>query len=71
MPTAMPAKAPDPVMSAIRGAQTAEDVIRRVREGCGAPDALHEALVAAVAANEPDLLRAFARQCQKALEQRG
>ncbi len=60
----------DPVMSAIRGARAAQDVIRHVQAGCAAPDALHEALLAVVAANDDELLRAFARQLQKALETR-
>jgi hypothetical protein len=60
----------DPVMSAIRGAQAAREAIAEVERGCAPPDALHEALQTAISTGDMEMLRAFARQCQKALEQR-
>jgi hypothetical protein len=58
----------DPIMSAIRGAQAAQTVIETVQLGCAAPDALNGALAVVVAADDPELLRSFARRLQKALE---
>lgn len=64
----MTAAATDPVMSAIRGAEMASAALQHVQLGCAPPDALHDALQAAIDTRDPDLLRAFARRCQKALE---
>jgi hypothetical protein len=58
----------DPVMSAVLGSRQADALVLGIRGGCAAPDALHEALQAIVAAGDVDLVRAFARRLQKALE---
>ena len=63
-------QATDPVMAAIRGCQAAQEAIAEVRTGYAPPDAMFRALQAAVSTGDTDLLRAFARQLAKALEQR-
>lgn len=65
---ATPAQLPDPILSAIRGEEVASAVIRDARSDCAGVDALRDAILAVVGANDPELLRAFARRVQKVLE---
>jgi hypothetical protein len=55
-------------MSAISGSHQADALLLAVQGGCAAPDALHQALQAIVAAGDGEAVRAFARRVQKALE---
>jgi len=67
--TEVPAQLADAIMSAIRGEAAASAAIRDVRSGCAGVDDLRDALQAVAGARDPELMRAFARRVQKALEQ--
>lgn len=58
----------DCVMGTVQGCLAAQRVINTVRQGCAPADALLEALQAVQATGEPERVRGFVREVQKAVE---
>lgn len=58
----------DAALSAARGAQAADNVVRKIHLGTAQPDELHEALGEILATAEAPRLRSFCRALSKAIE---
>jgi len=58
----------DAAMAAIYGTRDAQKVLFDIRGGCASPDAVLTALEAVLSLDDPERLRGFARELQKAIE---